>query len=186
MRSPTAVLTLLTLSLSAAACGKVQEFADASTQDTQMFDTGGTVIDANPRGTVTVTTYDPVSGGAVTTGTAVLFIDPDGTPVARVATDTSGKAQADVLPGASVTAVWTVGTGSYQVETIRDIKPGDDLVMALSRDTTNPGTFTVTFPALGRDQLLLRVRPVRQRNYTTTTSVTFQYLKRTACRARWT
>jgi len=145
MRTLSPILAL-TLSLGAAACGKVQTFADGSLVDGTTSDTG-TTIDATTRGTVKVTTYDPGGGGAVSTGIPVLFIDTDGTLI-RVASDTNGKAQADVLPGASVTAVWTTGTGTYEVETIRDIKPGDDLVMALQRDNTNPGVFTVTFPPL--------------------------------------
>lgn len=105
-------------------------------------------IDAVTRGTVRVTVLDPSGSGAPAVGANVVFLDPDGTLVKRAATDTSGKAEADVLPGASVTSVILVNT-QYQLFTVLGAKPGDDLVLGnKAADGSVAGTFTVTYPAL--------------------------------------
>jgi hypothetical protein len=96
---------------------------------------------------VTVTVLDPSGTGAPAVGANVVFLDPDGTLVKRVATDTAGKAQADVLPGGNVTSV-TLQSTAYQIQTVLAIQPGDDLILGVKNaDSTSAGTFTVTFPA---------------------------------------
>src|SRR3954471_14790518 len=74
-------------------------------------------IDATTRGTVHVMVLDPSGTGAAAVGANVVFIDPDGTLVKRVATDSAGKADADVLPGASVTSIALINM-TYQIQTI--------------------------------------------------------------------
>jgi hypothetical protein len=105
-------------------------------------------IDAVTRGTVRVTVLDPSVSGAPAVGANVVFLDPDGSLVKRVATDTAGKAEADVLPGASVTSVIFVNM-QYRLLTVLGAKPGDDLVLGVkSADSSTAGTFTVTYPPL--------------------------------------
>jgi hypothetical protein len=105
--------------------------------------------DAPARGTVHVTVLDPGGTGAPAVGANVVFIDPGGTLVKRVATDSAGKADAEVLPGASVTSVARINN-TYQLQTIVAVKPGDDLVLGTrSQDFTSLGTFTVNYPPLG-------------------------------------
>src|SRR4029077_8100117 len=100
-------------------------------------------------GTVRVTVLDPSGTGAPAVGANVVFLDPDGMLVKRVATDTSGKANADVLPGASVTSIALINTTQYQLQTVLGVKPGDDLVLgSKTADSSTAGTFTVTYPAL--------------------------------------
>ncbi|TMQ04021.1 MAG: hypothetical protein E6J90_07980 [Deltaproteobacteria bacterium] len=90
---------------------------------------------------------DPSGTGAPAVGANVVFIDPGGTLVKRVATDSAGKADADVLPGASVTSVARINN-VYQLQTVLAVKPGDDLVLGVkSSDFTSLGTFTVNYPA---------------------------------------
>jgi len=102
--------------------------------------------DATARGTVTVTVLDPSGSGAPAVGANVVFLDPDGTLVKRAATDTAGKAEADVLPGGSVTSV-TLQSTAYQIQTVLAVEPGDDLILGVKNaDGTSAGTFTVTFP----------------------------------------
>lgn len=104
-------------------------------------------IDATTRGTVHVTVLDAGGAGAPAVGANVVFLDPDGTLVKRVATDTAGKADAEVLPGASVTSIALLNM-TYQLQTVTAIKPGDDLVLgSKNTDVTAAGTFTVNYPA---------------------------------------
>lgn len=121
------------------ACGSVKgaELADAPIADDAPVVT---------RGTVKVTVLDPSGTGAAAVGANVVFLDPDGTLVKKAATDTLGKASADVLPGASVTAILVVGTAT-QLQTVLAIKPGDDLVIGTkSLDSTTTGTYSITVP----------------------------------------
>jgi hypothetical protein len=109
---------------------------------------GDAGVDAVTRGTVRVTVLDPSSSGAPAVGANVVFLDPDGTLVKRVATDTAGKAEADVLPGASVTSIIFVNT-QYRLLTVLGAKPGDDLVLGTKNaDSSTAGTFTVSYPVL--------------------------------------
>jgi hypothetical protein len=103
-------------------------------------------IDATTVGTGKVTVVDAQGAGTPAAFIPVVFIDPDGSLVANVMTDISGKAQADVLPGASVSAVWLTSPGQYRIQTVLAVKPGDDLVLgSVLPDSTAAGTFTVTF-----------------------------------------
>jgi len=108
-------------------------------------------IDAPPAptsGIVKVTVLDPGGAGTPAVGATVLFINPDDTLVKRAATDAAGKADAEVMPGASVTSIVVVGT-SYQLQTVLAVKPGDDIVIGTkTNDTTSAGMMTVTFPVI--------------------------------------
>jgi hypothetical protein len=129
-------LALSALLIAPAACGHVVTLADAPPA----------TIDGTSRGTVKVTVLDPNGGGIPTSGVQVVFIDPDGTQAARVPTDTNGHAQAEVLPGASVTAVWPASQELFTLESVLGVKPGDDIRLtffSLHQDSTEAGTFTV-------------------------------------------
>src|SRR5262249_7713651 len=103
-------------------------------------------IDATTRGTVHVTVLDPAGTGAAAVGATVVFVDPDGTQVKK-ATDSAGKADADVLPGASVTSIALVNT-STTLQTVLGVKPGDDLVIGIrSLDGSAAGDFSISYPA---------------------------------------
>ena len=134
----------LALALCVVACGsvKVGHLPDASPG----ADAG---TDAVTRGTVHVTVLDPSGSGVPAPDMHVVFLDPDGSLVKSATTDTNGKAEADVLPGGSVTSVvFASQTTTYQMETVFAVKPGDDLILG-SKDTvtTQIGNFTVTYPA---------------------------------------
>lgn len=102
--------------------------------------------DARGRGRVVVTVLDPGGSGSPAVGARVVFLDPDGTLVKRTSTDTLGKADAEVLPGASVTAITSASNG-HQIQTVLAIEPDDDLVIGVKADSTAAvGTFTVEFP----------------------------------------
>lgn len=132
---------LFVLSLSLIGCGTVHTLADASNGS-------GTGADANPRGTVKVTTYDPYGSRTPTVGTPVVFIDAAGAVVATVPSDGNGKAQADMLPGGTVTAVWQPTAGQYILQTVEGVKPGDDIALiGLGGGGGTTGTFTLSWPA---------------------------------------
>lgn len=104
-------------------------------------------IDASTRGTVHVTVLDSAGTGAPAVGASVVFLDPDGTLVKKASTDSAGKANADVLPGASVTAVALINTATA-IQTVLAVKPGDDLVIGSKQiDGTSAGDFSITYPA---------------------------------------
>ncbi|MCE9571826.1 MAG: hypothetical protein K8W52_01590 [Deltaproteobacteria bacterium] len=141
------VIATCLFTLLAAACGNVSSFTDAGSTDSNSYDSAPT-IDANPRGLVKVTVLDPTGTGAPVTGVPVVFVEPDGTVAARVATDGQGKAQAEVLPGSSVTAVYTVSTNEHAMHTITGAQIGDDIVITPQLNSSPAGTFTVNFPPL--------------------------------------
>lgn len=102
--------------------------------------------DAPSRGTVHVTVLDPGGSGAPAVGASVVFLDPGGTVVKRVATDAAGKADADVLPGASVTSIARINA-TVQLQTVLAIKPGDDIILGIKNaDSSAAGTFTISYP----------------------------------------
>jgi hypothetical protein len=101
--------------------------------------------DANLRGTVRVTVTD-LSGVAPASGASVVFMDPGDSLVATVATDLFGHAQADLLPGGSVTAVFMKSPNEYDVYSALDVQPGDDLAIVPRLDDSPMGTFTVNYP----------------------------------------
>jgi hypothetical protein len=126
-----------------AACGSVKngQLPDAPDPGSDA------AVDAPARGTVKVTVLDPSGTGAPAVGANVVFLDPDGTLVKRAATDTAGRAEADVLPGASVTSI-VLNNTSYQMQTVIAIEPGDDLVLGIKNaDSAEAGTFTISYPA---------------------------------------
>src|SRR5262249_23662970 len=75
----------------------------------------------------------------------VVFLEADGSLTKETLTDAQGKASARVKAGASVTAVHTVSPTDHRVETILEVKPGDDLVMGSGSPEAAAGTFTVSF-----------------------------------------
>jgi hypothetical protein len=130
-----------------AGCGKVQvvgnEMPDAAP-------------DADLHGLAHITVLDVLGNGALAPNIPVVFIDPDGTIAADTMSDSNGRAEATILPGASVTVVYSQITGSgatmmtsYLAATIDGISPGDDIPFGFTdRDNTDSGTFNVTFTAL--------------------------------------
>jgi hypothetical protein len=116
----------------------------------------GAPIDVpNVRGTVKIHVENTGSaGGNCMPGIHVVYIDTDAT-VTPVTADATGAAQADVFPGASVTAICHRMTGSYTLATILAVEPGDELTLNAGAfisgkqtiDATSLGSFTVTYPA---------------------------------------
>ena len=143
LSSPSLYACLCAISL--AACGKVKTFADAGDNGPDAAATPDAGPDANPRGTVHVTVIDNNGTGAPVVNAPVVFFDPDGTMVADVTTDGNGQAQADILPGANATAIWTVDATHHQMGTIFGLKPGDDVTLGIrGQDSSAAGSFTVT------------------------------------------
>jgi hypothetical protein len=126
----------------AAACGKEHALVDAGSFDANHTD-ANTGPDADPHGIVTVTVLDSQGTGAPQKDVPVVFREPNGDLAAEVKTDVNGKASASVLAGASVTAVYPAIGTQHPLETILDVKPGDDLTIGAAHDTTAAGTFTV-------------------------------------------
>ena len=94
-----------------------------------------------------MTVLDPAGTGAAAVGATVVFVDPDGTMVKKASTDSAGKADADVLPGASVTSIALINT-STALQTVLGVKPGDDLVIGIrSLDGSTAGDFSINYPA---------------------------------------
>ena len=122
-------------------------------------DGSSAMIDAPPpdvpnvRGTVKVTVTNPSVAGCQLAQLHVVFVDVDSTTTDVVA-DAAGKAQADVFPGASVTAVCERSTGTDIAVTVQDVEPGDDITLdgsyfftgSKTADQTVSGTFKISFP----------------------------------------
>ncbi len=119
---------LLTCLLVTAGCGKVSGLVDSKGGGDDVIDAAVT-IDADPHGAVKVTALETQQSGQPSVGIEVLFMEPDGSLAARLRTDSNGKAQANVLAGSSVTVIWPTGPTSTILETITQVKPGDDLRM---------------------------------------------------------
>ena len=134
-------MRLVSISLLAAAmaCGEVKanHIADGPTGDST-----STTPDATPHGTVMLKVLDPQGDGGPAVGVPVVFIDANGTQ--KTATDNNGVAMADVLAGASVTAIVNE-SGSQLMETILDVSPGDSLTLGENDNQTDPaeGNFIV-------------------------------------------
>jgi hypothetical protein len=91
---------------------------------------------------------DRAGTGAPAVGIPVVFVDTDGSQIV-VASDSNGKAEAEVFGGASVTSVQTVSNGK-QMLTVLDVAPGDDIVLGNTpQDTSNAGNFVVNWTQLG-------------------------------------
>jgi hypothetical protein len=128
-----------------AACGEVKD-------NGMLADAPPATVDAPPEmpttGVVHVTVLDSGGGGAGAVGAKVVFINPDGTVVKQVATDSAGKAEAEIMVGASVTAVQLVGINT-QLQTVTGLKPNDDITIGVKNaDSTTMGTMTVRLPTL--------------------------------------
>lgn len=125
-----------------AACGEVEKNGN--------LPDAGPVQDAPPtnaRGSIQVTVLDPSATGAPAIGATVVFRDPDGTLVKKASTDAAGKASAEVLPGANVTAI-VLANQTYQLQTVLAVKPGDDIVIGnKGQDTTALAQVAVAYPA---------------------------------------
>jgi hypothetical protein len=132
----------LCLSLACAACGKTTTLTDASAPDADRADAANT-IDADQHGPVTVITMNPDGVSGPMMGATVVFQEPSGELAAEVVTDANGKASANVLPGATVTAVYVVSATRNDIETVTGVKPGDTITIGDVYDATADGTFTV-------------------------------------------
>ncbi len=145
MRAPSLSL-VLAAALPLGACGSVSSFPDAAGGIDAV--SGDASADASTRGTVKVTVIDPASGTPAV-GAQVVFYDPDGSVVSRMATNGVGKAQGEVLPGGRVVSV-IIAPNQYQMQLVEAVKPGDDFVMNYF-DTNGPsidaGTFGATWSA---------------------------------------
>ena len=106
--------------------------------------------DATTRGPVTATVHALEAGEELVAGAAVLFHDPDGALVAHETTDASGRAEADLLPGGSVTVVDTISDPtSTLLRTVFGAEPGDDLVFGPIRRQSGELVGTMTVELLG-------------------------------------
>jgi hypothetical protein len=142
------------LVLMCAACGFPQPpplNEDAGTDNTDASVGNDTGIDAdggpsNSPGAAHVTVVD--SDGSPAIGIAVVFTDRDGTLVKVATTDSTGKAEAIISPGASATTV-AVEFMQIQIRTVLDMKPGDDLVIGPRiKRSRMIGSFTLSWPDL--------------------------------------
>lgn len=135
------------LSLSAAACGKVQSFTDGGGDDTQ---DDGSVLDSAQSGTVTVTTYNRCctgESGTVVAGVDIVVVHADGSVGDTAVTSAAGEATLDVVAGDSVTAVYRDVSGGA-LATFVAVKPGDHLQFGedFSNSGSQTGTMTVSWP----------------------------------------
>jgi hypothetical protein len=131
-------------------CGKVATLYDAPPPP-----------DAPTSGIIKATVLDIGSNNAPRANVPVVFVNPDGTVAATKMTDIDGHVQATAAINGSVTAIWPNGT-KYQVMTIFEAKPGDDLLFGIGTDiNAAAGSLMVTFPPIP--------------NATATTSYTIYY-----------
>ena len=145
MRGSKAILRLSftsALVLAVGACGKTNSLADAPGADSNRTDAANT-IDADAHGPVTVITMNPDGTSGPLMGVPVVFQEPNGDLAAEVMTDATGKASADVLPGASVTAVYVISDTQHSLQTITGVKPNDMITIGGVYDNTADGSFTV-------------------------------------------
>jgi hypothetical protein len=134
---------ILWLVLAVGACGKVSALSDASGTGTD-----ANLVDADAHGVAKVTAFDFATGTVGVANLPTVFINPDGQVASDTKTDASGKAQATILPGASVHVVYPPDPNSnnfYLTVSVLDIKPGDDIVVPqVGHDSTDAGTFMAT------------------------------------------
>jgi hypothetical protein len=139
---------------------------DADDQGGDVGSTADAPIDVPfVRGTVhvQVTNASSTAAGCDPAQVHVVFDDVD-TTITDVVADSGGEAQADVFPGASVTAVcrratcMPVPSGATVCDTmvtVQDVEPGDMIVLDAARflsgsqpaDQTAAGTFKISYPA---------------------------------------
>ncbi len=140
-----------------AACGSSHHGADAGGDGT-----GSAIIDAPVpdvpfvKGTVRVTVTNASVAQCDPAQLHVVFVDVDQS-MTDVIADAQGKAQADVFPGASATAVCIRASGTTIATTVLDVEPGDDLTLdgayffngTKTADQTAAGSMKISFPANG-------------------------------------
>ncbi|MBV8758997.1 MAG: hypothetical protein JO257_17040 [Deltaproteobacteria bacterium] len=149
-------MRIAALLVALAACGSPHHGPDGGAGDDGADAVDGPPIDVPfVRGTVKVTVTNASVALCNLSQLHVVFIDVDQTTTDLVA-DAQGKAQADVFPGASVTAVCQRTTGTTQIAvTVQDVEPGDDITLdgayfftgAKTADQTSAGTMKISFPA---------------------------------------
>lgn len=149
MRQFTGVASALFASIGAAGCGEVStNYADAPPPiDAPMID-----AEVLTPGSITVTTRarccDAIPG-AITADIEVFVVQPDGSAGPSGRTNGSGVITLnDVLPGASVTAVYA-GEDNVDLVTVVGVKPGDaiELGETWTASTGTSSTATANFPA---------------------------------------
>ncbi|MCA9675306.1 MAG: hypothetical protein KC464_09750 [Myxococcales bacterium] len=150
--------TLLAIAaLSCAACGEVQQFADAGGDDTTID--ASTAPDAAPdavqQGSVSVTTLTRCCNDMPDQpkpGVDVFVTGPDGAPGDRGQSNAAGQLTLDVTAGDSVTGLYLMAPNGNELITYMGVKPGDSFTFGEKFSTAqgNPiGDFTVSWPNLG-------------------------------------
>jgi hypothetical protein len=141
---------LMVLVVAVSACGKVHNLTDAGNGSGSGADSSTQIDapgpDADPHGPITVLVNQQSGPATPQPGVPVVFVNPGGTIVAEMPTGSDGKATATVLPGATVTAVYDAGTANVRLETVRDVAPGDTIVIgptSAGGSGGGSGTFTV-------------------------------------------
>ncbi len=148
----TATLLLLALATTtAAACGEVPGFIDASTGDDDSID--ASTVDAEPQPSpVNVITHTRCCTDAPgrKAGVQVFVVHPDGSLGDTATTDGNGEASVDILPGSSVTAFYDRAPGG-SLFTFVGVQPGDTLTFgerySIGGAQTQTAVVTVTWPA---------------------------------------
>lgn len=101
--------------------------------------------DVAVRGLVKVTVVSPLDGRTPVSDAIVVFNDPDGSLVTQVRTDAAGHAEAEVLPGASVTTVNSHPNG-VELSTTLGLAAGDDVILGGYQPSgSSAGRFTVSW-----------------------------------------
>jgi hypothetical protein len=147
-----AMRAYLGLAFALAACGKTTNLTDAGHGDGNGADSGS-LVDADLRGPVTVTVYATDGTTTPVENAQVVFVEPNGSIEATVPTNAQGVATANVLAGASVTAVYPTDPDfHHQLETVLGVKPGDAIAIGPIGDPPHgapTGTFTMNVPDNG-------------------------------------
>ncbi len=114
-----------------AACGKVQDASPDAADDA--------APDA-PRGPVTVTALTSLGDGAPDIGAKVVFQDPAGNVVSEGTVDSTGKLEAMLPTGGTVTRIRIVSDSPTllrgDIMTITGVEPGDELTFGLATRPT--------------------------------------------------
>jgi hypothetical protein len=93
-------------------------------------------------------------GGLVAEDVAVLFSNPDGTPVARLLTDENGYTRADLDPKGILSVLWTETDGTKRAAVFYGLYAGDHIQFEIPAEpgaTTSPGDLDYDFgPSAGQ------------------------------------
>lgn len=102
-------------------------------------------LDDSGRGQVHVTVIDRMVSGHSLADLPVVFDDPDGTIATSTRTDGNGEATGVVAPGGSVTVAWNTDAQAsiWQVSTLFEVDPGDDLLIGFERQVDDVDSSTV-------------------------------------------